>query len=222
MKRLLSITKKFIINFHYQSNHKMPQLILFNKPYGILTQFTGELPEQTLSAFITFPGFYAAGRLDKQSEGLLILTDDGKLQHRLTHPKFDKKKYYWVQVEGTPTDNDLQPLRKGLAIKDITFLPAEARLIAEPKIWPRIPPIRERKNIPTTWLEIILREGKNHQIRKMTAAIGFPTLRLIRHRIGDWQLDELKPGEYKLINLANDKQNESTRKNRPKLGSRAK
>ncbi|HBC0463732.1 TPA: pseudouridine synthase [Legionella pneumophila] len=200
----------------------MPQLILFNKPYGILTQFTGELSEQTLSAFIKFPGFYAAGRLDKQSEGLLILTDDGKLQHRLTHPKFDKKKYYWVQVEGAPTDNDLQPLRKGLVIKDITFLPAEAKLISEPKIWSRIPPIRERKNIPTTWLEIILREGKNHQIRKMTAAIGFPTLRLIRHRIGDWQLDELKPGEYKLINLINDKRSESTRKNRPRLGSKAK
>ncbi|HAU1009418.1 TPA: pseudouridine synthase [Legionella pneumophila] len=222
MKWLLSITKKFIINFHNQRNHKMPQLILFNKPYGILTQFTGELPEQTLSAFIKLPGFYAAGRLDKQSEGLLILTDDGKLQHRLTHPKFEKKKHYWVQVEGVPTDKDLQPLRKGLVIKDITFLPAEARLISEPKIWPRIPPIRERKHIPTTWLEIILREGKNHQIRKMTAAIGFPTLRLIRYQIGGWHLDQLQPGEYKLINLTNDKLNELTRKSNPRLESRAK
>ncbi|HAT8182486.1 TPA: pseudouridine synthase [Legionella pneumophila] len=222
MKWLLSISKKIIINFHNQRNCKMPQLILFNKPYGVLTQFTGELPDQTLSAFIKFPGFYAAGRLDKHSEGLLILTEDGKLQHRLTHPKFDKKKYYWVQVEGVPTDKELQPLRKGLAIKDIAFLPAEAQIIAEPKVWPRIPPIRERKNIPTTWLEIILKEGKNHQIRKMTAAIGFPTLRLIRHRIGDWQLDQLQPGEYRLIHFTNDKLNESTRTNRPRLGSRAK
>lgn len=184
-----------------QFGFKMPQLLLFNKPYGILTQFTGEMYEQTLSAFINLPGFYAAGRLDKHSEGLLILTDDGKLQHRLTHPKFNKRKYYWVQVEGVPSDNDLQPLRKGLILKDISFLPAEVKLIKEPKLWPRIPPIRERKNIPTTWLEIILREGKNHQIRKMTAAVGFPTLRLVRHRIGDWQLGELRPGEYKIITV---------------------
>lgn len=182
-----------------QFGFKMPQLLLFNKPYGILTQFTGEMYEQTLSAFINLPGFYAAGRLDKHSEGLLILTDDGKLQHRLTHPKFNKRKYYWVQVEGVPSDNDLQPLRKGLILKDISFLPADVKLIKEPKLWPRTPPIRERKNIPTTWLEIILREGKNHQIRKMTAAVGFPTLRLVRHRIGDWQLGELQPGEYKII-----------------------
>lgn len=182
-----------------QFGFKMPQLLLFNKPHGILTQFTGEMYEQTLSAFINLPGFYAAGRLDKHSEGLLILTDDGKLQHRLTHPKFNKRKYYWVQVEGVPSDNDLQPLRKGLILKDISFLPADVKLIKEPKLWPRTPPIRERKNIPTTWLEIILREGKNHQIRKMTAAVGFPTLRLVRHRIGDWQLGELQPGEYKII-----------------------
>lgn len=184
-----------------QFGFKMSQLLLFNKPYGILTQFTGEMYEQTLSAFINLPGFYAAGRLDKHSEGLLILTDDGKLQHRLTHPKFNKRKYYWVQVEGVPSDNDLQPLRKGLILKDISFLPAEVKLIKEPKLWPRTPPIRERKNIPTTWLEIILREGKNHQIRKMTAAVGFPTLRLVRHRIGDWQLGELQPGEYKIITV---------------------
>ncbi|KTD60775.1 pseudouridine synthase [Legionella shakespearei] len=177
----------------------MTQLILFNKPYGVVTQFTGEVHEETLAAFIKMPGFYAAGRLDKNSEGLLLLTNDGSLQHKLTHPKFEKSKYYWVQVEGIPTEEDLQPLRSGLRIKDLTFLPAQARLIAEPDLWPRNPPIRERKSIPTSWLEIILKEGKNHQIRKMTAAIGFPTLRLVRHRIGDWKLGGLKPGEFKLV-----------------------
>lgn len=177
----------------------MPQIILFNKPYGVVTQFTGEQHEQTLADYIKIPDFYAAGRLDKNSEGLLLLTNDGALQHQLTHPKFGKNKYYWVQVEGIPNDHDLHPLRKGLAIKNNTFLPAQAHLISEPLIWPRTPPIRERKSIPTSWLEIILNEGKNHQVRKMTAAIGFPTLRLIRHRIGNWTLGDLQPGEYKLI-----------------------
>lgn len=176
----------------------MSDLILFNKPYGIVTQFSGEPSEQTLAAFIKKPGFYAAGRLDKNSEGLLLLTDDGALQHRLTHPKFDKKKYYWVQVEGVPNELDLKPLRKGLRFIDLEFLPAEVNIIAEPTLWPRTPPIRARKNIPTSWLQIILKEGKNHQIRKMTAAIGFPTLRLVRHKIGDWQLGNLKPGEYSI------------------------
>lgn len=177
----------------------MPEIILFNKPYGVLTQFSGEDPEQTLSAFINKPNFYAAGRLDKNSEGLLLLTNNGALQHRLTHPKFNKRKYYWVQVEGIPTEIDLQPLAKGLILKDIIYLPAEVRIIAEPKVWLRNPPVRFRQNIPTSWLEIILQEGKNHQIRKMTAAIGFPTLRLIRHRIGDWKLGDLNPGEYRMI-----------------------
>ncbi|KGP62904.1 pseudouridine synthase [Legionella norrlandica] len=199
----------------------MPQLILFNKPYGILTQFTGEVPEQTLSAYIKLPGFYAAGRLDKQSEGLLLLTNDGRLQHQLTHPKFKKKKYYWVQVEGVPSESDLQPLRKGLVLNNIPFLPAETKVIMEPQLWPRIPPIRERKNIPTTWLEIILREGKNHQIRRMTAAIGFPTLRLVRYRIGDWHLGHLLPGEYQIMTSINDKINDAKR-NRPTLESKAK
>lgn len=174
----------------------MTQLILFNKPYGVLTQFTGEIHEQTLAAYIPIPDFYAAGRLDKNSEGLLLLTNNGSLQHRLTHPKFEKNKYYWVQVEGSPTDADLHPLRMGLKIKEITFLPAITHIIDEPTLWPRTPPIRVRQNIPTTWIEIILKEGKNHQVRKMTAAIGFPTLRLVRHRIGDWRLGDLQPGEY--------------------------
>lgn len=177
----------------------MTRILLFNKPYGVLTQFTGDIHEETLAAYIKIPNFYAAGRLDKNSEGLLVLTDDGALQHRLTHPKFNKNKYYWVQVEGIPTEPDLQVLRKGLKLKDITFLPAKVTIIEEPMLWPRNPPIRERKHIPTSWLEIILKEGKNHQVRKMTAAIGFPTLRLVRHRIGDWELGELQPGEYTLV-----------------------
>ena len=175
----------------------MTQLILFNKPYGVVTQFSGDSIEQTLAAFIKMPGFYAAGRLDKNSEGLLLLTNDGSLQHQLTHPKFNKKKHYWVQVEGVPSDADLQPLRKGLKLKELSFLPADVFLIDEPPLWPRNPPIRTRQHIPTSWIEIVLREGKNHQVRKMTAAVGYPTLRLVRHKIGDWELGQLKPGEYR-------------------------
>lgn len=177
----------------------MTQLILFNKPFGVVSQFTGEAHEQTLASFINMPGYYAAGRLDKNSEGLLLLTNEGSLQHQLSHPKFNKKKYYWVQIEGIPTDACLEPLRKGLKLKDLTFLPAEVRLIDEPPLWPRTPPIRIRQSIPTSWIEIILKEGKNHQVRKMTAAIGFPTLRLVRHKIGNWELGGLQPGEYQLI-----------------------
>lgn len=177
----------------------MPQLIVFNKPYGVLSQFTGESHEETLSAWIPLKGFYAAGRLDKNSEGLLLLTDDGALQHRLSHPKFNKKKYYWAQVEGIPTSESLEPLRRGITISGTHYLPAEAKIIDPPHVWERHPPIRERKSIPTTWVELILTEGKNHQVRKMTAAIGFPTLRLIRHRIGDWRLGGLFPGEYQVI-----------------------
>ncbi len=177
----------------------MSKIILFNKPYGVVTQFSGEVREETLAAFINMPGFYAAGRLDKNSEGLLLLTDDGRLQHQLTHPKFDKCKYYWAQVEGIPTDLALDPLRKGLKLKDLSFLPAQVKLIDEPNLWQRDPPIRVRQSIPTSWLEIILKEGKNHQVRRMTAAIGFPTLRLVRHQIGEWKLGNLKPGEFELI-----------------------
>lgn len=177
-------------------NRFMPEIILFNKPYGVVSQFTGEAPEHTLAAFIKMPSFYAAGRLDKNSEGLLLLANNGAFIHQLSHPKFIKKKYYWVQVEGLPTNADLAPLKKGLNLNDTSFLPAEVRRIDEPQLWPRTPPIRFRQSSPTSWLEIILKEGKNHQVRKMTAAIGFPTLRLIRHRIGDWKLGNLQPGEF--------------------------
>jgi 23S rRNA pseudouridine2457 synthase len=179
----------------------MSQLLLFNKPYGVICQFTGSLGEKTLADFILLPDFYAAGRLDKNSEGLLLLTDDGALSHRLTNPRFSKKKYYWVQVEGIPEPNQLLPLQEGLKIKDLQFLPAKVKLIDEPSVWLREPPVRFRQSIPTSWLEIILEEGKNHQIRKMTAAIGFPTLRLIRYRIDRWTLDGLAPGQQKLVSV---------------------
>jgi 23S rRNA pseudouridine2457 synthase len=176
----------------------MSEILLFNKPYGVLSQFTGNRHEETLAYYISLANFYAIGRLDKNSEGLLVLTNDGKLQHQLSHPSFSKQKYYWVQVEGLPKEDDLMPLRKGLSLQQLQFLPAEVNIIPEPLLWPRIPPVRFRKTVPTSWLEIILREGKNHQIRKMTAAIGFPTLRLVRHRIADWSLGELAPGAYSL------------------------
>ncbi len=179
----------------------MSQIILFNKPFGVVTQFTGEIIKHTLAAYITMPGYYAVGRLDKNSEGLLLLSNNGALQHQLTHPKFNKKKYYWVQVEGAISDSDLEPLRKGLKLADIHFLPAQTSVIDEPKIWPRTPPIRVRLSIPTSWIEIVLQEGKNHQVRHMTAAIGFPTLRLIRHKISNWELGDLQPGEYKIVTV---------------------
>ena len=177
----------------------MSKILLFNKPFDVVCQFTGEAYEKTLANYINLPNFYAAGRLDKNSEGLVLLTDDGKLQHQLSHPRFNKKKYYWVQVEGIPEEIDLLPLRQGLKLNQTQFLPAEVKLISEPSLWPRIPPVRFRKTIPTSWLEIILGEGKNHQIRKMTAAIGFPTLRLVRFRIAEWSLEQLKPGEFKSV-----------------------
>lgn len=177
----------------------MSELILFNKPYGVLSQFTGEPGDKTLAEYIPLKGFYPAGRLDKNSEGLMLLTNDGALQHKLSHPKFNKKKYYWVQVEGAPADEALQPLRRGCVISGVSYLPAQVKCIDAPPLWPRTPPIRERKNIPTSWIEIILTEGKNHQVRRMSASIGFPTLRLVRHQIGSWQLGDLKPGEFKVV-----------------------
>jgi 23S rRNA pseudouridine2457 synthase len=173
----------------------MPRLILFNKPYGVLTQFTDGENRLTLADFISIPGVYPAGRLDRDSEGLLILTDDGKLQHRLANPKFKTWKTYLVQVENIPDQECLQQFENGLMLKDGPTKPAQAKLIQPPDLWPRDPPVRFRKNIPTQWMEIRIREGRNRQIRRMTAAIGHPTLRLVRTKIGKWRLGKLQPGE---------------------------
>lgn len=179
----------------------MPQILLFNKPFAVLSQFTSEPPHRTLAEYIQHKGFYAAGRLDKDSEGLLILTNDGKLQQQISNPKYGKLKTYLVQVEGELNAEALQKLRQGLDLKDGPTKPAYAQLIDEPSIWDREPPIRQRKSIPTSWLELSISEGRNRQVRRMTAATGFPTLRLIRSRIGEWELGTLQPGESKLVEV---------------------
>lgn len=179
-------------------------LILFNKPFNVLSQFTDRSTEasgrETLSRYIQIPHVYAAGRLDRDSEGLLLLTDDGKLQARIANPKHKMAKTYWVQVEGAPQEEALQSLRRGVQLKDGLTQPAKVRLMEEPAgLWPRNPPIRVRKSVPDSWIEMSIREGKNRQIRRMTAAIGHPCLRLIRAQIGDWHLGDLKPGEFKKV-----------------------
>jgi len=180
----------------------MPRIILFNKPYGVLSQFTPEAGHPGLKDYIPLPGVYAAGRLDADSEGLLILTDDGALQHRLAHPRHKQPKTYLAQVEGMPTDEALAQLQRGVDLGDFTTQPAQARLVPEPTgLWPRDPPIRFRQHIPTAWLEIVLAEGKNRQVRRMTAKVGLPTLRLVRWRIGDWSVEGLAPGAWKSLEL---------------------
>jgi 23S rRNA pseudouridine2457 synthase len=180
----------------------MSRLILFNKPYGVITQFSSDGKHATLKEFIPLPGVYPAGRLDTDSEGLLILTDDGGLQHRISDPRHKLPKTYWVQVEGIPDAAALEALSRGVDLGDFVTLPAQARLIDEPAdLWPRTPPIRFRKNIPTRWIELVIREGKNRQVRRMTAKVGFPTLRLIRWRVGDWDLTGLPPGTWREIKI---------------------
>lgn len=176
----------------------MARIILLNKPYGVLTQFTSADGKPTLKDYIPIPGVYAAGRLDADSEGLLLLTDDGALQARIAHPRFKQEKTYWAQVEGVPTAAQLAALQAPLDLGDFVTQACRARQIEEPAgLWPRTPPIRFRLSVPTSWIELTLQEGKNRQVRRMTAKVGLPTLRLIRARIGPWTLAGLAPGEWR-------------------------
>jgi len=178
----------------------LARLILLNKPYGVLCQFSGDGSRPTLKDFVRVPEVYPAGRLDSDSEGLVVLTDDGRLQAAISGPRRKVEKAYWVQVEGTPTPDALEALRRGVTLNDGPTLPARVRALPqEPALWPRVPPIRERRAIPTAWLELRLREGRNRQVRRMTAHVGLPTLRLIRVRVGPWELAPLEPGQWREI-----------------------
>lgn len=179
--------------------HTMSRIVLLNKPFGVLSQFTGEAGQQTLATLVPEKNVYAAGRLDADSEGLLLLTDDGALQHALANPRHKAPKTYFAQVEGLVTEAMLQTLRDGLDLGDFRSLPCLADEVPEPEwLWPRNPPIRVRKAIPTSWLRIVLQEGKNRQVRRMTAKVGLPTLRLVRWAVGDWTLAGLQPGERRM------------------------
>ncbi|MCW2365300.1 23S rRNA pseudouridine2457 synthase [Sphingobium sp. B7D2B] len=180
----------------------MARLLLFNKPYGVLPQFTdarSPSPRPTLSAYIDVPGVYPAGRLDRDSEGLLLLTDDGRLQARISDPRYKTPKSYLVQVEGEPDEPALERLRRGVMLNDGMTRPAQADCIAPPDLWERDPPIRVRKSVPDCWLRLTISEGRNRQVRRMTAAVGHPTLRLVRWQVGDWTLDGLAPGEWREV-----------------------
>ncbi len=194
----------------------MPRLIAFCKPFAVLCQFSPDRDNKgetaTLADFISIPGIYPAGRLDKDSEGLLLLTDSGRLQHRISHPKKKMSKTYFVQVEGEPDGAAIARLSSGVPLKDGMTRPASAKIIADPELWPRNPPIRYRASIPTSWLEISLREGRNRQVRRMTAAVGYPTLRLIRYAIGPWNLDGLEPGQWRELEFPNEYLHDKTGK----------
>lgn len=180
----------------------MPRLILFNKPYGVLCQFSDDgSGKPTLAQYVKVPGVYPAGRLDTDSEGLLLLIDDGKLQARIADPKFKLAKTYLVQVEGVPDAAALEALRRGVDLKDGRTRPADAGLVSAPGLWPRDPPIRVRQTVPDSWIKLTIREGKNRQVRRMTAAVGFPTLRLVRWAIGDWSVEGLGVGEWREIEV---------------------
>ncbi len=185
----------------------MARLILFNKPYGMMSQFTDQAAapgRRTLSEAIDVPGVYPAGRLDLDSEGLLLLCDDGRLQARIADPRFKMPKTYLVQVEGDPGDDQLDQLRKGITLKDGPTRAAEVDRIAPPDLWPRDPPVRFRKTVPDSWLSLTIREGRNRQVRRMTAAVGLPTLRLVRWRVGEWSLEGLAPGEWRNAEIPAD------------------
>jgi len=180
----------------------VPRIILLNKPFDVLCQFTDREGRRTLAVYVPEPGVYAAGRLDRDSEGLVVLTDDGRLQARISDPKHKMSKTYWVQVEGVPDAQALKALAEGVELKDGLTLPARVKIIDEPPgLWPRDPPIRVRQSIPTSWLELTISEGRNRQVRRMTAAVGHPTLRLIRYRVGSWTLDGLGPGERLVLEI---------------------
>ena len=177
----------------------MATLLLFNKPFGVITQFSPDEKHPCLAEYIPVKNVYPAGRLDHDSEGLLLLTDDGKLQNKISHPKNKMPKTYWAQVDGDITDDAIAQLQKGVTLKDGLTKPAKCKRMDEPEnLWPRDPPIRFRKEIPTSWMALTITEGKNRQVRRMTAAVGFPTLRLIRYSIGEWTIEGLQPGEYKI------------------------
>jgi 23S rRNA pseudouridine2457 synthase len=187
----------------------MSRLILFNKPFDVLTQFTDGDNRRTLADFIPIKAVYPAGRLDRDSEGLVLLTDDGALQAQISNPKFNKPKKYWVQVDGEINAAAVNQLIAGVKLKDGITKPAQAKTIAEPKLWDREPPVRYRKSLPTSWLELTITEGRNRQVRRMTAAVGFPTLRLVRHSIGDWSVADIPLGKYKELSVASPKLEES-------------
>ncbi len=192
----------------------MAKIILFNKPFQVLSQFSDTEGRKTLADYLSAPRYRAAGRLDFDSEGLLLLTDDGRLQQQIANPRHKQWKTYLVQVEGNIDEGALRALRQGLELKDGPTLPAKASRIDEPRLWPRVPPVRERKSVPDSWLELSIREGRNRQVRRMTAAVGFPTLRLVRKRIGDWELGGLAPGEYRIEEVHLPKAGNTTRRKR--------